>query len=591
LRKYESKFDYPTYGEVVGLPLDFIVMIAGEAGQGIQSMVSVLTKTMVRGGLHVFSDLDYESRVRGGHTFTRTRISDSLVRAISEDVDILIALNRESIDLHRGELRHGGRIIFDTAALKVDFSLPGFLNVPLEKLAETSGGNKLMSNTVALGTAVGLMGFDFDLLAEVLKAQFTKAGEEVQEGNVKAARAGFEFVKQEALGPLWDIRPAAGERRMIINGNEALALGAMAAGCKFLPAYPMTPTSSIMEYIADKGRKYNIAVIQPEDEISAINMVVGASYAGARSMTVTSGSGFALMIEGLGLAGITETPVVVVLGQRPGPAVGLPTRTEQGELDFTIFSGTGEFPRAVLAPASVEDAFWSAVKAFNLADRYQTPVIIITDNYLANSYTDAAKFDLKQVIIDRGELLTAEQVDKLAEYKRHLVTGSGISPRAVPLQGKALVVTDSDEHNEEGHLIEDAATRGKMVLKRLRKYDGLKQEIAVRLTDAVPDAELTLVGWGSTYGAIKEAMLKLRADGIPVNLLHLNEIWPFPADAVSVALNSTPKSVVIENNATGQLAHLIRRETGYTVSGTINRFDGRPLTPRFIVNALKKEVA
>ena len=297
------------------------------------------------------------------------------------------------------------------------------------------------------------------------------------------------------------------------------------------------------------------------------------------------------MVEGLSLAGMTETPIVVVLAQRPGPAIGLPTRTEQGDLEFALHAGHGEFPRAVLAPATIEDAFHVTIKAFNLAEKYQIPVIILTDQHLASSYNTVEKFDLSQVKVERGQLLSEEEANNLTEYKRHQFTESGISPRALPLQGKALVVTDSDEHDEAGHMIEDAETRTRMVLKRLRKLNGLRSELGQPRLHQTPKAEITLIGWGSTYGAIKEAATLLQKDGVAANVLHLNELWPFPAEAVSSVLDSANKSMVIENNATGQLARLIRRETGHKVNASILKFDGRPFSPEYIVRELKKEVS
>lgn len=571
--------------------MDFNFMAGGEAGQGVQSVGFVLAKSMSRGGLYVFADQDYESRVRGGHNFFRVRVSDSEVQALSEKIDILIALNKETIELHQGKVKENGIIIFDQEKVKIDVEGPAFLNVPLERLAVETTSNKLMTNSVAMGAAAGLVKYDFDMLAAVLREQFVKTGTELIENNVKAARVGYDYARQHGKGFRSHIKPTTAAKRMLLSGNEAIALGAMAAGCKFVAAYPMTPASSIMEYIADKGRRFNIVVIQPEDEISVINMIIGAAYAGVRAMTATSGGGFCLMVEGLSLAGITETPIVVVLAQRPGPAIGLPTRTEQGDLEFALHAGHGEFPRAVLAPATIEDAFHVTVKAFNLAEKYQIPVIILTDQHLASSYNTVEKFDLSQVKIERGQLLSEEKANNLTEYKRYQFTESGISPRALPLQGKALVVTDSDEHDEAGHMIEDTETRNQMVLKRLRKLDGLRSEPGQPWLHQTPKAEITLIGWGSTYGAIKEAAARLQKDGVAVNTLHFNELWPFPTEAVSAVLASANKSIVIENNATGQLARLIRRETGHKVSGSILKFDGRPFSPEYIVRELKKEVS
>ncbi|MDD5081868.1 MAG: 2-oxoacid:acceptor oxidoreductase subunit alpha, partial [Dehalococcoidales bacterium] len=405
-----------------------------------------------------------------------------------------------------------------------------------------------------------------------------------------AAKAGYEYARQNFKGDFGHhLESIGGDKRMLLNGTDAIASGAIAAGCRFMAAYPMTPTTPILEYMAGRANDFGLAVIQPEDEIAAINMTIGAAYVGARAMTATSGSGFCLMVEGLGLAGITETPIVIVDGQRPGPAVGLPTRTEQGDLEFVIHAHHGDFPRAVLAPATMDDAFWLTVKAFNLAERYQTPVILLIDHYLATSYATVNPFNLALVNIDRGVLYT-EKTEDPSEYKRHRITRTGISPRAFPGQSRALVVTDSDEHDEEGHIIEDAETRAAMVQKRMRKLSGLKKEIAPPLLYGPKKADMLLIGWGSTLGAIAEAAEILREEGTSVNHLHLTELWPFPNEVVARAIDNASTSYVIENNASGQLSHLIRAETGRKASGRILKYDGRPFYPSEIIGELKKEV-
>jgi len=573
------------------MSLDLNFMVGGEAGQGIQTVGFILGKTMVRGGLHVFADQDYESRIRGGHNFFRARVSEGQVGAQKEQLDILIAMNEETVELHRNEVKENGLIIGDKSVLKLKSGDSRFLELPMESLAMQTTGNKIVSNSVAVGATFGLLDYDFQILDNVLRWHFSKSSPKIQEDNVNAARAGFEYAKMHRpSGFNLKCSPVGIGRRMFLTGHEAVSLGAIAAGCQFLAAYPMTPTTPVLELLAEKGRSYDIAVIQAEDEISAINMVVGAAFAGVRAMTATSGSGFALMVEGIGLAGITETPAVIVLGQRPGPAVGLPTRTEQGELLMAIRVGTGEFPRAVLAPATVEDAFFLTVKAFNLAEQYQIPVIILTDTHLANSYNDVDKFDLRKVKIDRGELLSTEEVGRITDYRRHLVTRSGVSPRAIPGMSTTLVITDSDEHDEYGHLTESAVIRTEQVKKRLKKYDGLKSEIENPRYQTRPDAELTLIGWGSTFGAIREAALELEKAGVACNVLHLNQVWPFPVAEVVGALNHKGKKVVIESNATGQLAYLIQAETGQKIDHQINKWDGRPISPQYILNALKKGV-
>ncbi len=573
------------------MTIDFNVMAGGEAGQGVQSVGAILAGMFAKGGLNVFADQDYESRVRGGHNFFRIRASSEEVLALSPALDMLIALNKESVELHEKEVKSEGAIIYDAEQTKTQARGEIYFNVPFNRLALDATGNKLMANTAAIGAAAGLINYDFDLLAGVLAKEFAPHGEKTVNDNITAAKAGYDYVAKNGkkLNLPKISFPKRQSKKLLLNGNEALSLGALAAGCKFVAGYPMTPSSSILEFIADKGRQYGAVMIHVEDEIAAMNMVAGAGYAGVRAMAATSGGGFALMVEALALTGMTETPAVVMLGQRPGPATGLPTRTEQGELFFALHAGHGEFPRAVLAPATAEDAFYAAANAFNLAEKYQTPVIILTDHHLASSYATVDRFDLNKIEIERGAILTDAEANQQTDYKRHLVTASGISPRALPGQGKALVVTDSDEHDEYGHMIEDAATRNQQVEKRMRKLDGLKKEILAPEFHETQGAGMTLIGWGSTYGAIREAAAILKKEGKAVNTLHLRQLWPFPSGKVTAALQKVGKNIVVEGNATGQLAALIRRETGIKVDGTILKYDGRPFAPQEIVDRLKKE--
>ena len=568
------------------MTVDFNFMVGGEAGQGIQSVGMLLAKVFAHSGYHIFADQDYESRVRGGHNFFRVRVSDSKVGAIAEEVDILIALNMDSIELHQPKMVADGIIVFDGEHIQGVKGNGNLVSVPLARLAEERAGGKLMINTVALGAALAAVNYDLSILNTVLIKRFGKG--KVADSNIAAAKAGYDYVQSEHKGTFRKIKPLSEAKRMLLTGNETISLGAISAGCKFMAAYPMTPASSIMEYIAAKAKDFDLVMVHAEDEIAAINMAIGAAYAGVRAMTATSGSGLCLMVEGIGLAGITETPIVIIDGQRPGPAVGLPTRTEQGDLQFVLHAHHGDFPRAVLAPATVEDAFWITIKAFNWAEKYQLPVIILTDHHLASSYSTIDCLDLSEVTIDRGILFSAQEDDP-GDYMRHRVTKSGVSPRAFPGLTKALVVTDCDEHDEEGHLTEDAGERTAQVQKRLRKLLSLKNEIGLPQKYGSRGAETTLIGWGSTYGAIHEAVDILRKEGASVNMLHLNELWLFPAQRVADAISRAVNTYVIENNATGQLARLIKAETGYDVSGQILKFDGRPFTPSHIVEAVRKE--
>jgi len=574
------------------MAIDINFMIGGEAGQGVQSAGFVLAKSLSRGGFHVFADQDYESRVRGGHNFFRVRAKDVEVGAIRENVDVLIALNQESVNLHQHEVSHGGVIIFDSDKGDVKGSERA-LGVPLERLAREKGGNRLMANMVGLGSAAHLVGYDRQVMNDTITDFF--GGGDTGQANVAAVLSGYEYAMGNAPSPspIQKLKAAGRSRSMLLNGNEAIALGALAAGCKFVAAYPMTPSTTIMEFMAARADDLEVVVVQPEDEISAINMIVGASFAGVRAMTATSGGGFCLMVEGLGLAGMTETPIVVVDGQRAGPAIGLPTRTEQGDLQFVLSAAHGDFPRVVLAPGTVTEAFWLTVKAFNLADRYQVPVIILSDQYLASTYATTETFDSAEVKIDRGRLLSEDEISQLASYtyRRHAITPSGISPRAIPGNRGALVVTDSDEHDEEGHLIEDAGIRSAMMEKRLRKNEGLKNEIAGPKTYGSAGASVTLVGWGSNYGLLRETVDMAEDRGIQLNMVHFSELWPFPAEAASKAVDGARRIVAVENNATGQFARLLRTETGRLVDAQVLKFDGRPFSPAYVLDRLGKEVS
>ena len=564
---------------------DATFMIAGEAGQGVQTIGFILSRVFARSGYHVYSDQDYESRVRGGHNFFRIRIKDDEVGAIRESLDLLLALNEESVNLHRGELVEEGVVVFDRGKAG---ELEGrkIFGVPLGELAEKEAGNKIMANSVALGACLGLVGFGLNAAEALIREAFGGKG---VEANIKALHAGYKFTQKNFPEHFNLPLGRNGQNgKLLLNGHEALSLGAIAAGCKFMAAYPMTPASSIMEYLSSKARDMDLVVIQPEDEISAVNMAIGAGFAGVRSMTATSGSGFCLMVEGLGLAGLTETPIVIVDAQRPGPAVGLPTRTEQGDLQFVLYAHHGDFPRAVMAPANAEEAFYMTVKAFNLAEKYQIPVLILTDHLLASSFQTVPDFDFRKVRIDRGELYDPERHGKPAHYMRHQLTDSGISPRAFPGLSEALVVTDSDEHGEDGHLMEDAEMRTRQVDKRLRKLERLKKEIAPPLTYGAEKPEITLISWGSTYGAVREAVDILNAEGWKINMLQIGDLWPFPVDSVSRALNQAGKTYVVEGNASGQLARLIRTETGIAVDGKILKYDGRPFTPLWICEKVRK---
>jgi 2-oxoglutarate ferredoxin oxidoreductase subunit alpha len=572
--------------------LDFVFLIGGEAGQGIQSTGQILATTIAKNGFHVFADQDFESRIRGGHNFFRIRTSDKPVHAVSKKLDFVIALNPETVNLHHTGLKTNGILIHDSRSTPKTAQATNYFAIPFEKLAVEEAGNRIMRNTVALGAAIAFVQLDLTTLESVLKRSFGSKGENVVQSNLTAARAGYKYARDSyEKNFVKRFISKQTKPKMLLSGVEAVALGALASNCKFMSGYPMTPSSGILHYFAGKAEAMTVVFEHAEDEIAALNMAIGASYAGVRAMTATSGGGFSLMVEALSLAGMTETPMVIVLGQRPGPATGLPTRTEQGELSFAIHAGHGMFPRAVFAPSNAEESFYLTAKAFNLAEEYQIPVIILTDQYLSDSYETTEEFDLSKVTIRRGELVSEEELEKIGKYKylRHKITSSGVSPRAFPGTPNALVVTDSDEHTEEGHITESADVRNRMVEKRLRKLEGLRKEISPPKTFGQEKAATVLVSWGSTFGALKEVVEMLNSQGKHVRMIHFSEIWPFPANAFVKQLKDFEELIVVESNPTGQMANLVTSETGLIVKKKVLKFDGRPLTPKYIIDNLSKE--
>ncbi len=575
--------------------LDYSIRIGGEAGQGIQTIGGTLAQVFARTGYHVFTHQDYESRIRGGHNFYQVRLSDEPVMSSRDKIDIIVALDKESIVRYKNERSERGFIIYDSTALKEKFDEPGFLDIPFDNLAVERGGNKIMANTVAVGAVLGMLGMKLEVLHENFRGTFSKKGEEIITGNINAANAGHEYAAGKCEGCAFKVTDAHDSSRkghMLIAGNDAIGLGAIASGVKFYSAYPMTPSTGIMNYIAGKEEEYGIIVEQAEDEIAAINMALGASFAGVRAMTGTSGGGFALMVEGLSLAAITETPIVIALAQRPGPATGLPTRTEQGDLQFALYTAHGEFPRVILAPGTPEQAFYLTNRAFGLAEKYQIPVIILTDQYLADSEWTFTHFDLSRIHYS-DQRLRGEAIQKMSGYKRHAFTSTGVTPMAIPGETEYLVVTDSDEHDEEGHLIEDAETRLLMVDKRLfRKLPHIREEIAPPLLYGNDQPEILLIGWGSTYGLLKEAVDTLLTEK-NIAMLHFSEIYPFPEpekfDYLEV-LKKAHLTICIENNATGQFARLVQAETGFAFTKRINRYDGRPFTLDGLIGEIRAHI-
>jgi len=574
---------------------DMTFKMGGEAGQGIESSGAGFAQVLARGGLHLFGLQDYMSRIRGGHNFHQIRVSERPLYSHTDQVHLLMALVPETIERHKGEVVSGGGLIYDEE-FEVD---EGDLEarrirpfpLPLFGIAEEVG-NKIMANTAAFGAAAGVTEYDFELMASVIRDNFAKKGKPVVDANLEVARKAYDFARERyADGFDYKLRPLEAPPRMIINGNHAICLGALLGGCRFISAYPMTPATSILEWLATHASRYGLVAKHSEDEIAALCMAIGASHVGVRAMTATSGGGFSLMVEALGLAGMTETPVVIVEAQRPGPSTGMPTRTEQADLLFMLRASQGEFPRIVLTPGTVEECFHAGWRAFNLAEKYQCPVIILTDNFLANSLRviERKDFHFEAVEVDRGSLLTEEELDKLADgYKRYAITETGISPRALPGHPNAVFVACSDEHDEYGNFEDDdPENRVKMAQKRLRKLEVAMEDMRGPTLYGPEQADTTLIGWGSSYGPIREAVDRLNQEGDQVNFLHFTDVWPFPEDKVQPLLESAKRLIAVENNATGQFATLLRAYAGIEVDEKILRFDGRPFSPEYVLNRLQ----
>ncbi len=565
------------------------LMVGGFAGQGVNTVSNAFARLCSRAGLHVFVNLEYPSNIKGEHTFVQVMISGDPVGSHTRPVDLLLALDAKSVVAHAEEIVPGGVLIYDSEGLEVSPVDVGLkvenigrdditvVDLPMAQIAKDVGGSKRMINSIGLGAVQGLLDFDFELLATMLRETFPRLDEETIRGNLDGARRAYDLVREKySAGFGVTLEKKEAPPRMLLTGNDAVAMGALKAGVKFYASYPMTPSSAVLSYLSKHARDFNMVTVLPEDEISAAGMTIGASFAGVRAMTGTSGGGFCLMTEYLGLAAIAEIPLVILEGQRPGPATGLPTRTEQGDLKFVLSAHQGEFPRIVVAPGDPEEAFRLTFEAFNLAERYQTPVIILTDKHLGESFWTCDKFDMAGMKIDRGEWLDTADAKAVGDYKRYGITKTGLSPRARPGMPGVIFKASGNEHTETGMISEDADNRAAQMAKRLRKTVSLDvSRIGVNL-HGDPQAELTLVGWGSTKPVILDVMRELdETTGLKCNFLQVVYMEPFPVDRVSSVLKAAGRVMLIENNATGQLGQLIRQHTGIAIEEKLLKYNGR----------------
>ena len=572
---------------------EFTVGIGGAAGDGIASTENILARTCARLGLQICAYNSYQSLIRGGHIWLRIRGADRALHSHGDHLTVMIALNQETLQRHAHEVNEGGTILyngdrFNADDLKLNKDVDA-IPLPVKEISAPFGGKPLMQNMVALGAALHLLGLEVDVANEVVADVFGKKGEKVVSTNQSLIKGGYEHVQGKAspFGYKWEFSRKA---RPVITGNEAIAMGAAAAGCNFYTAYPMTPASSILHWMAAHAEELGIVVKQAEDELAVANIAIGAGYAGVRSMCATSGGGFALMTEAIGMAGMMEVPVVFVEVQRGGPSTGLPTKTEQGDLNQVFGASQGDFPRVIMAPTSMVDMFNTAPEAFNLADRFQLPVLIMSDLYLSehDETVDIEDFDWEPKI-DRGEVVTGDPGNG---FKRYAITESGVSPRVLPGNPGTLHVTGSDEHDESGDLISDVrtdpATRIKMMDKRQRKLDFVLKELPAPKLHGPADGDITLIGWGSTEGVIHEAMEILEKDGVRCNSLQIKYLVPFHSEEIKKILDGCKKTVVVEANFSGQFERFLRAETGFSVDGHIRKYDGEPIEPLYVVTHTKE---
>lgn len=538
--------------------------IGGAAGDGIETMAGILEKTLQRFGFYLFSMRDFMSRIRGGHNFAQIRFGAEPVSAHIDALDVLIAYDLRTYSEHQRRLKPDGLLLCDPELGIVDNRL---LPIPLKSLAKEAGNARTIG-VVCIGAFMKLLGLPLSTAETVLRETLPP---KLLDVNLLAVRKGFDSAPQKRT-----LAPAHAEKRLLVTGAEAMSMGALTGGLQFYSAYPMSPATTLLNFFTAHAEAFHLVVEQAEDEIAAINMALGAAYAGAQAMVGTSGGGFSLMVEGLGFAGIAELPVVIADVQRPGPATGLPTRTEQSDLLFTIFASQGEFPRMVIAVRDHADAFYQTARALQLAKKYQIPVLLLSDQYLADSAATIAPLDASRAVKHLNPLPT--EAAPAGEYRRYTLTASGVSPMRIPGKSDALVRADSDEHTEAGTITEAADVRVQMVDKRARKLEGLVMELAEPAYTGVAEPRVLLVGFGSTSAAIAEAVSVLNHRGVSVGALAFGDVYPLPRKQLAHYWQHAKAVYSVEQNATGQLAKLIRMEANLSCTDSVLKYDGRQMS-------------
>ncbi len=573
---------------------DVAIRIGGAAGDGVASTGETYAITGARSGLNVTTYQSYQSVIRGGHIWFQIRLSNDKRYSPGDTYHLLVALNQTTLDIHLPHVSAPGGVLFDPSRHRLpEEALPPGISshpVPAQDISMEVSGKPLMQNTAALGALMHLLKVDLDVLGSALAKLFQKKPQKVIDMNKTVARKGYEYAAERYDAYDFGLQPT-GKARPIMSGNQAIALGALAGGVKLLAQYPMTPATSIMHWMAAHATEYGVLVKQTEDELAAMNLVVGANFAGARAMTATSGGGYSLMVEATGLAGMTETPAVILEVQRAGPSTGLPTKTEQGDLNMIFGASQGDFPRIIMAPRNPEECYEVGWRAFNLAESYQCPVFIISDLYLSEMWRTVEPPNFEVPVV-RG--LTVE--DGTEGFLRYKVTESGISPRAFPGQPNLMFVAGSDEHNEKGDLISDILAgipqhvdeRAQQVAKRMRKLESAVKDMRPPELWGPEGADLTIVSWGSTQAAVRDAVGVLKEEGLTANSLEFCDLWPLPSEETRRLLDATARTLIVEGNYTGQFSRLLRAETGHRIENTLLKYDGEPFYAKEVAHRAKE---
>ncbi|TYR82794.1 2-oxoacid:acceptor oxidoreductase subunit alpha [Priestia megaterium] len=561
--------------------------VGGQQGEGIESTGEIFSTALNRLGYYLYGYRHFSSRIKGGHTNNKIRVSTTQVRSVSDDLDILVAFDQETIDVNAHELRSGGIVIGDAKfkpTLPADCTTATLYSVPFTEIA-TELGTSLMKNMVAVGASSAVLHIDTNVFEEVVLEIFGRKGQQVVQKNMEAIKRGADYIREQLGDNLETMRleEADGQKRMFMIGNDAIALGAVAGGARFMPAYPITPASEIMEYLIKKLPEFGGTVIQTEDEIAACTMAIGANYTGVRSLTASAGPGLSLMMESIGLAGITEQPVVIIDTQRGGPSTGLPTKQEQSDLMAMIYGTHGEIPKIVMAPSTVEEAFYDTIEAFNLAEEYQCPVIMLTDLQLSLGKQTVEPLQYSRIQIRRGKLQEGEldELENKEYYKRYAVTEDGVSPRVIPGMKNGIHHVTGVEHDETGKPSESPVNRNNQMDKRMRKLNRIQFNKPIHFHSEEIQSDLLFVGFNSTRGAIEETVSRLEKDGVKVNHAHIRLIHPFPTDEILPYINGAKRIIVVENNATGQLANILKMNVGnHHKIQSVLKYDGNPFLPQ-----------